>query len=37
MINLILVTKVVDLDTNCIYNHNHTIGMDKISSSDNIL
>jgi len=29
MINLIVVIKVVNLDINRIYNHNHMIGMDK--------
>jgi hypothetical protein len=32
--NLTVVVKVVDLDISCIYNHNHMVGMDKISSSD---
>jgi hypothetical protein len=32
-INLTIVVKVVDLDISCIYNHNHMVGMDKISSS----
>jgi len=32
--NLTIVVKVVDLDISCIYNHNHMVGMDKISSSD---
>ncbi len=32
--NLNVVVKVVDLDTSCIYSHNHMVGMDKISSND---
>jgi hypothetical protein len=32
--NLIVVVKEVDLYTNCIYSHNHMVGMDKIFSSD---
>jgi hypothetical protein len=32
-INLIVVTKVVDLDTSCIHSHNHEEKVDKISSS----
>jgi len=31
--NLTIVIKVVDLDINRIYSHNHMVGMDKISSS----
>jgi hypothetical protein len=31
--NLTIVVKLIDLDTNCIYSHNHMVGMDKISSS----
>jgi hypothetical protein len=29
--NLIVVVKIVDLDTSRIYNYNHMVGMDKIS------
>jgi hypothetical protein len=29
--NLTIVVKVVDLDINHIYNHNHMVGWDKIS------
>ncbi len=29
--NLIVIVKVVDLDTSCIYSHNHMVGMNKIS------
>ncbi len=32
--NVIVVVKVVDLDTSHIYSHNHMVGMDKIYSSD---
>ncbi len=31
--NLIIVVKVIHLDTSRIYNHNHMVGMDKIFSS----
>ncbi len=31
--NLTIIVKVVDLDTSHIYNDNHMIGVDKISSS----
>ncbi len=31
MTNLTIVIKVVDLDTSCIYSHNHMVRMDKIS------
>jgi hypothetical protein len=34
--NLSIVVKLVDLDTNHIYSHNHMVGMDKISSSETI-
>jgi hypothetical protein len=33
-INLIVVVKVVNLDTSCIYSCKHMVGMDKISSSE---
>ncbi len=32
--NPTVVIKKLDLDTSCIYSHNHTVGMYKISSSD---
>jgi plasmid maintenance system killer protein len=32
-INLIVVTKVVDLHTSCIHSHNHEEKVDKISSN----
>ncbi len=34
--NLTIVIKVVDLDISCINNPNHMVGMDKISSSENL-
>jgi hypothetical protein len=34
MTNLTIVVKVVDLDIGRIYNHNHVVGMEKISFSD---
>jgi hypothetical protein len=33
-INLTVVVKIVDLNTSCIYNCNHMVGMDKICSSE---
>jgi hypothetical protein len=35
--NPIVVVKEVDLDTSHIYSHNHMIGIDKISSSENFV
>jgi hypothetical protein len=32
--NLIVVVKVVDLDTSCIYSFNNMIGMNKLSSNE---
>jgi hypothetical protein len=32
--NLIVIVKLVDLDTSCIYSHNHMVGMDKIFFSE---
>jgi hypothetical protein len=34
--NLTIIVKVVDLNINCIYNHNHMVAMSKISSSENV-
>jgi len=33
-INLNVVVQIVDLNTSYIYNRNHMVGMDKISSSE---
>jgi len=32
--NLIIIVKIIDLDTSHISNRNYKVGMDKISSSD---
>ncbi len=32
-INPTVVIKEIDLDTSCIYSHNHMVGMDKMFSS----
>jgi hypothetical protein len=34
MYYLTIVIKLIDLDTSCIYDYNHMVGMDKISSSE---
>ncbi len=34
--NLIIVLKVVDFDPSRIHSHNHMLGMDKISFSENL-